>query len=83
MILRILNKDVPLRNILFVIGEGILIYASVILAAFLRFGNLPELLQMTLTMADTRGILGTSILGTHKVTFAPRRKTLTIRRIDE
>ena len=49
----------------------------------LRFGNLPELLQMTLTMADTRGILGSSIFGTHMATFAPRRKTLTIQRIEE
>jgi hypothetical protein len=43
----------------------------------LRVGNLPQLLQMTLMMADTAGILGTAILRTHKVTFAPRRKTMT------
>jgi hypothetical protein len=47
----------------------------------LRVGNLPELLQMTLMMADTGGILGTAILHTHKVTFAPRRRTLTLERI--
>ena len=39
MILRILHKDVPLRNLLFVIGEGVLIYAAVMAAALLRFGN--------------------------------------------
>ena len=39
MILRILNKDVPLRNFLFVIGEGVLIYAAVMIAAFLRLGG--------------------------------------------
>ena len=47
----------------------------------LRVGNLPELLQMTLMMANTRGILGTAILQTHKVTFAPRRRTMTLQRI--
>jgi hypothetical protein len=48
---------------------------------FLRVGNLPALLQMSLMMADTGGILGTAILRTHKVIFAPRRKTLTLQRI--
>lgn len=47
----------------------------------LRVGNLPELLQMTLMMANTSGILGTAILQTHKVTFAPRRRTMTLQRI--
>jgi sugar transferase (PEP-CTERM system associated) len=42
MILRILNKDVPLRNLLFVIGEGVLIYSAVMTAAFLRFGSAYE-----------------------------------------
>ncbi len=42
--------------------------------------NLPQLLQMTLVMADTAGILGTAILQTHKVTFAPRRKMMTLQR---
>jgi sugar transferase (PEP-CTERM system associated) len=39
MILRILNKDVPLRNLLFVIGEGFLIYSAVMMAAYIRFGS--------------------------------------------
>lgn len=47
----------------------------------LRVGNLPELLQMTLMMANTSGILGTAILQTYKVTFAPRRSTMTLQRI--
>lgn len=47
----------------------------------LRVGNLPKLLQMTLMMANTGGIIGTAILQTHKVTFAPRRKTMTLQRI--
>jgi hypothetical protein len=47
----------------------------------LRVGNLPELLRRTLMMADTGGILGTAILRTHKVTFAPRRRTMTLQRI--
>ncbi len=47
----------------------------------LRVGNLPELLQKTLMMANTRGILGTAILRTHKVTFAPRKRTMTLQRI--
>ncbi len=42
MILRIFNKDLPLRNLLFVIGEGALIYAAVLMAAFLRFGSVHE-----------------------------------------
>ena len=47
----------------------------------LRVGNLPERLQMTLMMADTSGILGTAILRTYKVTFAPRRRRMTLQRI--
>ncbi len=39
MILRIFKKDLPLRNFLFVIGEGALIYAAVMVAAFLRLGS--------------------------------------------
>ncbi len=39
MILRILNKDVPLRNVLFVVGEGALIYAAVLVSAFIRHGS--------------------------------------------
>ena len=42
MILRILNKDVPLRNLLFVIGEGTLIYIAILLAAYIRFGSLQD-----------------------------------------
>jgi sugar transferase (PEP-CTERM system associated) len=40
MILRIFKKDLPLRNLFFVLGEGLLIYASVLIAAYLRFGSL-------------------------------------------
>jgi len=47
----------------------------------LRVGNLPELLQMTLMMANTSGILGTAILQTHKVTFAPRRSAMSLQKI--
>ena len=39
MILHIFKKDLPLRNLLFVVGEGALIYAAVLMAAFLRFGS--------------------------------------------
>jgi len=39
MILRIFKKDLPLRNLLFVIGEGALIYAAVLMAAFLRLDS--------------------------------------------
>ena len=39
MILKILNKDVPLRNLLFVVGEGFLIYAAILISAYLRFGS--------------------------------------------
>lgn len=48
----------------------------------LRVGNLPMLLHMTLMMASTSGILGTAILRTHKVVFAPRRQKLALQRID-
>ena len=54
MILRILNKDVPLRNFLFVLGEGILIYIAVMTAAFLRIGSInksflsPEIISKAL-----------------------------------
>ena len=47
MVLRILNKDIPLRNFLFVIGEGVLIYAAVIMAAFVLSGNISESLMST------------------------------------
>ncbi len=39
MVFRIFNKDVPARNLLFVIGEGVLIYLAVLVAAFLRLGS--------------------------------------------
>jgi len=39
MILRVFKKNLPLRNFLFVIGEGALIYAAVLIAAFLRLGS--------------------------------------------
>ena len=48
----------------------------------LRVGNLPQSLKMTLMMADTGGILGTAIFRTHKVTYAPRRNTMTIQRMN-
>ena len=48
----------------------------------LRVGNLPDLLQTTLMMANTSGILGTAILKTHKITFAPRRKRISFNKID-
>jgi len=39
MILRIFKKDLPLRNLLFVLGEGTLIYAATLLAALIRLGS--------------------------------------------
>jgi len=44
MILRILNKDVPLRNFLFVIGEGVMIYAAILISAFIRLGSVHDTL---------------------------------------
>jgi hypothetical protein len=41
-----------------------------------RVGVLPQLLQMTLMMADTAGIIGTAILDRHMICFAPRRNVL-------
>lgn len=38
--LRILNKDVPLRSFLFVIAEALLIYAAILISAYLRLGGL-------------------------------------------
>jgi len=46
----------------------------------LRVGHLPELLQMTLMMADTSGILGTAILSHYAIHYAPRRSSLVLRR---
>jgi len=42
MILRFFNKDLPLRNVLFVLGEAALIYTAVVFAAYTRFGNSPD-----------------------------------------
>lgn len=42
----------------------------------LTVGILPPDLQPLLTMANTSGILGTAILETHDVCFAPRRRLL-------
>jgi len=42
MNLRIFNKDVPLHSLLFVVGEGLLIYLAVLTASFFRFGNLED-----------------------------------------
>jgi sugar transferase (PEP-CTERM system associated) len=39
MILHIFKKDLPLRNVVFVVGEGVLMYFSVLLAAFVRHGR--------------------------------------------
>lgn len=39
MVIRIFNKDFSLHSLLFVIGEGALIYAAVLMAAFLRLGG--------------------------------------------
>ena len=47
---------------------------------FLRVGVLPQLLQMTLMMADTSGILGSAILGNHIVCFAPRRQSMILKK---
>lgn len=40
MNLKIFNKDVPLLNLCFVIGEGLLIYSAILIAAFVRFGSI-------------------------------------------
>ena len=42
MIIRVFNKDLPLRNLLFVIIEGGLILLAVILAAKVRYTGMPE-----------------------------------------
>lgn len=39
MVIRIFNKDLALHNLLFVIGEGVLIYAAVLMASFFRLGS--------------------------------------------
>lgn len=40
MPVRVLNQYYPIRNVLFVIGEGLVIYASVLFADWLLFGQL-------------------------------------------
>ena len=37
MILRIFSKDLPLHNLIFVIGEGVLIYTVILISAFLIY----------------------------------------------
>ena len=44
----------------------------------LRCGSLPGLLEMTLMMADTEGIIGNEILRDRKVGFFPRRRQLVL-----
>jgi sugar transferase (PEP-CTERM system associated) len=39
MILRIFNQDVPLRSFLFIVGEGVLICAAVLISAYIRLGS--------------------------------------------
>ncbi len=41
MNLHFFKKDLPLLSVLFVIGEGLLIFGAIITAAFLRFGGTP------------------------------------------
>ncbi len=39
MNLRVFNKDLPLHNIVFVVGEGALVFAAVLTAAFFRLDS--------------------------------------------
>lgn len=45
-------------------------------------GNLPDLLQGSLMMAGTVGILGTSILSSHVIGLDPKQQKLVLKRID-
>lgn len=45
----------------------------------LRVGNLPEILQVMLMMADTQGILGTALLDRYAIYYAPRRQVMALR----
>jgi len=45
-------------------------------------GNLPDLLQVSLMMAGTAGILGTSILSSHVIGLDPGQQKLVLERID-
>lgn len=47
----------------------------------LCFGNLPELLEMTLLSANVQGILGTEVLTTHKMLYAPRKSQICFQRL--
>ncbi|MBW2109559.1 MAG: hypothetical protein JRI36_12975, partial [Deltaproteobacteria bacterium] len=40
MNVKIFNRDVPILTLCFVLGEGILIYNAVLMAAFVRMGTL-------------------------------------------
>ena len=53
MVIRIFNKDLALHNLLFVIGEGVLIYTAVLMASFFRLGS-----------ADTSFLSGKALLTT-------------------
>jgi len=44
----------------------------------LRCGRLPDLLEMTLLMTGTQGILGNQFLHDRKVGYFPRRKILVL-----
>ncbi|HPF69197.1 MAG TPA: hypothetical protein PLQ13_00885 [Candidatus Krumholzibacteria bacterium] len=48
----------------------------------LRVGNLPLMLAMSLLLAGTAGILGSALLATHRVTYAPRRGLLGLERLE-
>jgi hypothetical protein len=47
----------------------------------MRVGNLPQLLQMTLTMANTQGILGTAFLEEFKVSLSLKRELISYEKI--
>lgn len=47
----------------------------------LCFGNLPEILEMTLLSANVQGILGTEVLVTHKMLYSPRKSQICFQRL--
>lgn len=47
----------------------------------LCFGNLPELLEMTLLSANVQGILGTEVLATHKMLYSPRKLQISFQKL--
>jgi sugar transferase (PEP-CTERM system associated) len=57
MNLRLFNKDLPLRKVIWVVGEGLLMYGAVLLSAFIRFGNLREPFPIEHFFAKTLVIL--------------------------